>query len=177
MKLFSKLDAKYGDSGVWQFIKFNLISCTVSLLQFALANLLPLFFDGLRAPLPVFLRGIFSKEVLNLEEGIYVINGVVSWGYVLPFFLSNLIANIYGYFINRTTTFRSTSKPYSLPVYFIVLTLLILLTTWVQGILHSYFVSLGWKTLSRTLAASCAGWIQLFVLFPLEKYVLFKKED
>jgi len=176
MKFLKDLDDKYRDNGVWQFIKFNLVGSTVSLLQLILANLLPAFFDGFTYVLPPFLRGIFSKEILNLSEGIYVINGVVTWGYVLPFFLSNFLANIYGYFINRNTTFHAKGKSYSLPLYFAVLILLILFTTWVQGILNSYFMTTSLSALSRTLAAAIAGLIQLVVLYPLEKYVLFKIE-
>ena len=87
-----------------------------------LANVLPLIFDGVTATLPVFLQGIFDPNVIfdaSTKEGIeqvgkYVIDGtiqngsvvggVVTWGYLLPFFLSNLIANIYGFYQNKKTT-------------------------------------------------------------------------
>ena len=40
-------------SGVsmWQFVKFNLVSLSITLLQLLLANLLPLLFDGVTAEL------------------------------------------------------------------------------------------------------------------------------
>ena len=134
-----KLDTRFGDSTLWQFIKFNLVSFSISLLQLALANLLPLIFDGVTAKLPPILRPVFRPDTLFEGPSPYVVDGVVTWGYVLPFFLSNFIANIYGYFTARlsATTFAA---------------------------------------LARTLAAMAAGLVQVAVLFPLEKYVLFKKE-
>ncbi len=90
-----KLDTRFGDNTLWQFIKFNLVSFSITLLQLALANLLPLLFDGVRAKLPPVLRPVFRPETLFEGPSPYVVDGVVTWGYVLPFFLSNFIANIY----------------------------------------------------------------------------------
>ena len=93
---------------VWQLVKFLVVSGLVTIIQLVLANVLPLIFDGVTATLPVFLQGIFKPDVIfdattakGAEQiGKYVIDGVVTWGYFLPFFLSNLIANIYGFFQN-----------------------------------------------------------------------------
>ena len=94
-----KLDTRFGDNILWQFIKFNLVSFSITLLQLALANLLPLIFDGVAAKLPPVLRPVFQPDILFEGPSPYVVDGVVTWGYVLPFFLSNFIANIYGYFM------------------------------------------------------------------------------
>ena len=48
MSLLKKIDTRFGDSTIWQFVKFNLVSFSITLLQLALANLLPLIFDGVR---------------------------------------------------------------------------------------------------------------------------------
>ena len=56
MSLLRKLDTRFGDNTLWQFIKFNLVSFSITLLQLALANLLPLIFDGVAAKLPPVLR-------------------------------------------------------------------------------------------------------------------------
>ena len=106
MSLLRKMDARFGDNVLWQYIKFNLVSTSITLLQLLLANLLPLLFDGVTAKLPVFLRPVFRPEVLFEGPSPYVVDGVVTWGYVLPFFLSNFIANLYGYYMNMKTTFR-----------------------------------------------------------------------
>ena len=150
MSLLRKLDTRFGDSTLWQFIKFNLVSFSISLLQLALANLLPLIFDGVTAKLPPILRPVFRPDTLFEGPSPYVVDGVVTWGYVLPFFLSNFIANIYGY--------------------------LILFSTWLQGWITARLSATTFAALARTLAAMAAGLVQVAVLFPLEKYVLFKKE-
>ena len=91
---------------VWQFVKFLVVSGLVTIIQLVLANVLPLIFDSVTATLPGFLQGIFKPDVIfdaSTAQGAkqiakYVVDGVVTWGYLLPFFLSNLIANIYGFY-------------------------------------------------------------------------------
>ena len=171
---YKQLDEKYSDSGLWQFAKFKLVSFSVTLVQLLLANLLPLAFDSLTAKLPVFLQGIFNAGTLFDGESQYVVDGIVTWGYVLPFFLSNFIANIYGYFINMKTTFKGQGTRKGLLLYFAVLTVLILFTTWLQGYVVALLHPTSLTSLARTLAAALAGIVQTAVIFPLEKFVLFR---
>ena len=166
MSLLRKLDTRFGDNILWQFIKFNLVSFSITLLQLALANLLPLIFDGVAAKLPPVLRPVFQPDILF----------EVTWGYVLPFFLSNFIANIYGYFMNMKTTFRGKGIRRGLAAYLLILAALILFSTWLQGWITARLSATSFAALARTLAAMAAGLVQVAVLFPLEKYVLFRKE-
>ena len=176
MSLLRKMDARFGDNVLWQYIKFNLVSTSITLLQLLLANLLPLLFDGVTAKLPVFLRPVFRPEVLFEGPSPYVVDGVVTWGYVLPFFLSNFIANIYGYYMNMKTTFRGKGSRAGLVLYFVVLTLLILFSTWLQGYVAAKLSVTPLADFARTIAAMLAGFVQVAVLFPLEKFVLFRKD-
>ena len=173
MGFIKDFEEKYGDSPVWQFIKFNLVSLSITLVQLLLANLLPLVFDSVTTKLPVFLQPIFNPDVLFEGDSRYVIDGVVTWGYVLPFFLSNFIANIYGYFVNMKATFKGRGTKAGLIGYFAVLIALILFTTWLQGYITAMMKG---SSLARTIAAMAAGMVQMAVLFPLEKYVLFKEK-
>ena len=95
---------------------------------------------------------------------------------MLPFFLSNFIANIYGYFMNMKTTFRGKGSRGSLAAYLLILAALILFSTWLQGWITARLTVSAFAGLGRTIAAMAAGLVQVAVLFPLEKYVLFKKE-
>ena len=52
ISFLKKVDTRFGDSALWQFVKFNLVSFSITLLQLALANLLPLIFDGVTANCP-----------------------------------------------------------------------------------------------------------------------------
>ena len=82
MGLFRKIDERYGNSGIWQFIKFNIVSMSVYLLQMLLANLLPLIFDGVTAKLPVLLRGVFDPQVLFDGDSKYVVDSITKgWVY------------------------------------------------------------------------------------------------
>ena len=176
MSLLRKMDARFGDNVLWQYIKFNLVSTSITLLQLLLANLLPLLFDGVTAKLPVFLRPVFRPEVLFEGPSPYVVDGVVTWGYVLPFFLSNFIANIYGYYMNMKTTFRGKGSRAGLVLYLVILTLLILFSTWLQGYVAAKLSVTPLADFARTIAAMLAGFVQVAVLFPLEKFVLFRKD-
>lgn len=175
---------------LWQLVKFLVVSGLVTIIQLVLANVLPLIFDGVTATLPAFLQGIFAPDVIfdaTTEEGVvqigkYVVNGVVTWGYLLPFFLSNLIANIYGFYQNKKTTFKSDAPWYNFAIYIVIMIALILFSTWFQGWLVGIIAKIDWawiQPLARTIAGLAAGFVQMVFLFPMEKFVLLKekKED
>lgn len=154
-----------------EIVKFLLVSCIVGVIQLVLVNGLYFGLKSWTAPLPDFLRGIFSAAAVGA--------GNDNWGYVLPFFASNAVANIYGYFQNRKTTFRAENVPrYCLAIYIAVLTALILFSTWLQGVIVNAIVNSGKLTaLAPTIAMICANTLQLVVLFPLEKFVLFRERS
>ena len=155
-RLDERLSAGKGRT-LWQFVKFNLVSLTVTILQLLLANLLPLAFDRVVSPLPLLLRGILRADALFPDGSKYVVNGVVTWGYVLPFLLANGLANIYGYFINMKTTFRGKGTRAGFAVYLVILFALILFATWMQGEIVAAMASSRIASLSRTLASFGAG--------------------
>lgn len=179
---------------VWQLVKFLVVSGLVTIIQLVLANVLPLIFDSVTATLPAFLQGIFAPNVIfdaNTPEGAeqiakYVVGGVVTWGYLLPFFLSNLIANIYGFYQNKKTTFKSDAPWYNFAIYIVIMIALILFSTWFQGwivgliakIPADFLGGLGKVIvgLGRTIASLAAGFIQMVFLFPMEKFVLLKEK-
>jgi len=177
---------------LWQLVKFLVVSGLVTIIQLVLAALLPLVCDQIHTLLPEFLRGIFTPTMFSTgsaEASKYVIDGVVTWGYVLPFLLSNLIANIYGFYQNKKTTFKSDSPWYNFVIYIVLLLALILFSTWMQGAIVGAMLKLepsNWffkiitnESVARLIASMCAGFVQMVVLFPMEKFVLMpeKKKD
>ena len=177
---------------LWQLVKFLVVSGLVTIIQLPLAALLPLVCDQIHTLLPEFLRGIFTPTMFSTgsaEASKYVIDGVVTWGYVLPFLLSNLIANIYGFYQNKKTTFKSDSPWYNFVIYIVLLLALILFSTWMQGAIVGAMLKLepsNWffkiitnESVARLIASMCAGFVQMVVLFPMEKFVLMpeKKKD
>lgn len=189
---------------VWQLVKFLVVSGLVTIIQLVLANVLPLIFDGVTATLPAFLQGIFAPNVIfdaSTAEGVEqvgkyviggaiengtVVGGIVTWGYLLPFFLSNLIANIYGFYQNKKTTFKSDAPWYNFAIYIVLMIALILFSTWFQGWLVGLMAKISpeWLRglgkvivgLARTIAGLAAGFVQMVVLFPMEKFVLLKEK-
>lgn len=164
------MEEKKSDRKGWiQFLKFNLVSAGVTLVQLVLVNILLVMMRGWTEPLPPFLASIFSEETVGA--------GNSNWGYVLPFFLSNAIANILGYFQNRKTTFNSDSPKRNVLIFFAVIMVLICVSTWIQGRIV-YLIRSGYPGLAGaapTIAALIAGAVQFAVVFPLEKYVLLKE--
>ena len=193
-----------GIKALWQFLKFIVVSGLVTIIQLVLANVLPLIFDKVTTPLPTFLQGIFNPNVVfdpTTPEGIkqvgkyvidsatgnlggviengVVIGGIVTWGFLLPFFLSNLIANIYGFYQNKKTTFKSDAPWYNFAIYIVLMIALILFSTWFQGWVVGLIAKAPWAWLNaaaRTIAGLLAGFIQMVVLFPIEKFVLLKEK-
>lgn len=172
---------------LWQILKFLVVSGLVTIIQLVLANVLPLIFDGVTATLPTFLQSIFAPNTIfdaTTAEGLeqiekYVVNGVVTWGYLLPFLLSNLIANIYGFWQNKKTTFKSDAPWYNFAIYIVLMIALILFSTWLQGWVVGLIAKVDWawlQALSRTIASLAAGLVQMLVLFPMEKFVLLKEK-
>ena len=181
---------------LWQLVKFTAVSMIAALIQYGLALLLPLVFDKLAMPeLPYFLSKIFSVNSVPPDKiNIYVsASGVVTWGYVLPFLLSNAAANIYAYIQNKKTTFKSNAPKYCFAIYICVLVCLILFSTWLQSVIVGALTGIdlvqlnGFKLalakfvskdgVARVIGAMACGMIQMCVLFPIEKFVLLKEKS
>ena len=94
-----KQTAGSGKKTLIQAIKFILVSCIASVIQLVLVNVLYFGMRGWTAPLPGMLSVIFTEQTMGI--------GHANWGYVLPFFISNLVANIAAYAINKKRTFKS----------------------------------------------------------------------
>lgn len=121
-----------------------------------------------------------SKYVLGFDiQNGSIVAGTVTWGYLLPFFLSNLIANIYGYIQNMKTTFKTNAPKYMFAIYIVLMIALILFSTWLQGVLYGWLGSFNSEVIrgaARTIGGLAAGFVQMVVLFPMEKFVLFKEK-
>ena len=166
----SKAEDLKGRKGLWQAVKFILVSLIASAVQLVLVNVLYFAMRGWTEELPGILSGIFTEQTMGA--------GHANWGYVLPFFLSNLIANIVAYAINKKRTFKSDAPKKNFVIYVAVLLCLILFSTWLQGFVAGKLLSSEvrfWQDLAPTIAMACAGTLQMVILFPLEKFVLLKE--
>lgn len=168
---------------LWIFVKFSLVSVLVNFIQIGLQYLLPLIFDNVTATLPGWLSWIFNGESLfdrsnadgAADYAKYVVNGIVTWGYVLPFFLSNYVANCIGYVENKKRTFKSSAPRSHFAAYFVILTLVIIFATWLQGLVYgacTHADSATLHNLARLLCVAVAGAFQFVVLFFVQKWLL-----
>lgn len=168
------IDDKAGNKGskiktLWQLVKFTVVSLGVSLIQLGLVNLLYFLMKNWISPLPGFLANIFSEDVMG--------RGHSNWGYILPFFLSNAIANTIGYFVNKSKTFRSNAPFWHYLLYIIILIILIIFTTWLQGLIVNYMTRAKLEGIAPTIAGLIAGTLQFIIIFPLQKFVLLREKS
>ena len=78
--------------------------------------------------------------------------------------------------MNMRFTFKGKFSKRSIAVYLAVMFTLILISTWLQGRVISLLQGKTPMTFARILANCAAGMFQYAVLFPLEKFVLFKEK-
>ena len=171
-----KIDEKAAEKGkgiktLWQLAKFIVVCILTTGIQLAIVNIMYFMMQDWKAPLPGFLNSIFTAQTVG--------EGNNNWGYVLPFFVSNAIANTINYYINRNKTFKSDAPTWHFVVYFAVLVALILFATWFQGVLVNAMNATGNTGLMNaapTIASITAGFVQSLVMFPLQKFVLLREK-
>ena len=172
IKFLDNLDDKYEKKGkvfknLWQLFKFGFVSFIITVIQLGLLYLMYYLMKGWTEPLPGFLAVIFSPETVGEDHA--------NWGYMLPFFLSNFIANTVGYFLNKSRTFKSDAPIWHYLVYIVVLIILIMFSTWFQGVLMNVFIVWGVEVVGPFIAMNLAGFVQFLVLYPLQKFVLLRE--
>ena len=172
IKFLDNLDDKFEKKGklfknLWQLFKFGFVSFIITVIQLALLYLMYYLMKGWTEPLPGILEVIFSPETVGEDHA--------NWGYMLPFFLSNFIANTVGYFLNKSRTFKSDAPIWHYLVYIVVLIILIVFSTWFQGVLMNVFIVWGVEIIGPFIAMNLAGFVQFLVLYPLQKFVLLRE--
>lgn len=172
IKFLDNLDDKFEKKGklfknLWQLFKFGFVSFIITVIQLGLLYLMYYLMKGWTDPLPGFLAVIFSPETVGEDHA--------NWGYMLPFFLSNFIANTIGYFLNKSRTFKSDAPIWHYLVYIVVLIILIMFSTWFQGVLMNVFIVWGVEVVGPFIAMNLTGFVQFLVLYPLQKFVLLRE--
>ena len=153
-----------------QFIRFLLIGGIGTIIQLVTVNALFALLKEWKAPLPSFLTIVFNEKTLG--------SGNANWGYVLPFFASNLLSNTYSYIHNLKGNFKTTVPGYYFAIYIGLLAILITLATWVSGVVTNILIGtqVRWVVkLAPTLGSIISGIVYTLILFPIEKFILFKK--
>ena len=161
-----------GIETLWQFIKF----IVVSLGAFVIQTVLPIF---IRMPMSqefqtqAFTWWIFH-DVTDEKTG-----AVTGLGLFLAANISNIIAQIVSFFINRNKTFNSDANiAITLPIYIIFTIALICFSAWLSPTLINFFQAHKVGTdLSLFLSGAICGAIQFFLYFPFDKLLFPKKKE
>ena len=183
-----KKELKGGLLTLWQLVKFSIVGFIGGFIQLGLQYLLPVFFDRFTSTLPPFMDFLFNTETLfdvstgagAANYGKYIIDGRVTWGYVLPFFLANIAANIFCYIENKKRTFKSDAPSWHFNVYFVIMVLTIVFTTWVQGVFYPWVLHFNTDFVNRFARMLCllpVGLIQTAVFFVTQKILLPPREE
>lgn len=154
-----------------QFLKFLIIGAVGGIIQIATVNILFQLLKNWKAPLPQFMTGIFNESVLG--------NGNDNWGYLLPFFASQLLSNTYSYICNMKSNFKANVPKYYFAIYIGLLVILIVVATWLSGVIANFLMGTGvdfFVKLGPTIGSVLSGIVYTLILFPVEKFILFRKK-
>lgn len=162
-----------GKKTLWQFIKFIFVSLLAMIVQYGLLNiflLLPFIKEMFNEP---FSKLMFNYPVNKDDAGLVVSGGL---GYFIAFNVSNILAQIVAFFVNREKTFKSGANiAVTLPIYIVFTIALICFSAWLSPTLNTLFISKGVNgQLSANIAAMVCSAIQFFAYFPVSK-ILFRK--
>ena len=151
----------------WQFVKFIVVSLLAFVVQFTTLNILQIT-PAIRAlgeqPFQWF---VFSYDV---EAG--------GLKYFIAFNVSNILAQIVAFFVNRKKTFGgTTSIPITLTIYLVFTLGLICFSAWLSPVLTAFLAGYGVEEqLAGNIAAMACSAVQFFVYFPVNKLLMRNKE-
>lgn len=153
-----------GIETLWQFIKF----IVVSLGAFVIQTFLPLLIK-----LPM------SEEFLLKEFDFLIFHSTatVGLGIWLAANISNIIAQIVSFFINREKTFNSSANiAVTLPIYIIFTIALICFSAWLSPTLITFFTAKIGSEAAIAVSGAVCGAIQFFLYFPVDKILFHEKK-
>lgn len=168
-----------GIETLWQFVKFIFVSLIAFVVQYGLLNILLL--------LPQI------KAVMNQDFSWFVFS-YVGAGKGLGFFIatnvSNVIAQIVSFFINREKTFNSSSRiSITLPIYIVFTIALICFSAWFAPNAQGWLLDLGVAhptgilsklnnvQLTSNISNMICSTIQFVLYFPVDKLLFSKKKE
>jgi putative flippase GtrA len=154
-----------GITTLWQFVKFIFVSLLAFIVQFGTLNLLYL--------LPQI------KALFDTPFSWFVFNSPVEsngLGYFIAFNVSNILAQIVAFFVNREKTFNSSANiAVTLPIYIAFTIFLVCFSAWLSPTLQGKLLALGVDgQLSANISAMTCSCVQFFAYFPFNK-ILFRK--
>lgn len=152
---------------LWQFVKFIVVSLGAFVIQ---------------SVLPIIIQLFMSDEFINRSYHFFVFasqggekNGL---GFFIASTVSNIIAQIVSFFINREKTFNSdVNVAVTLPIYIVFTVALICFSAWLAPTFQGFLVSKGVAESAATFVSNAlCGAIQFFLYFPFDKLLMKPKK-
>jgi putative flippase GtrA len=152
------------NKGVWQLIKFTFASMASGLTEFILFIILAESLKSVNTPIPWFIFDNYTKE-----------NGGV--GKFVAFLLSTSLAQVVAFLINRKKTFNSNSNlAFSISATAVMVTIIILLNTWLAPMLSSSISSGTHSEFLETYLTKIVLMLMTFVIvFLSSKFVIMRQ--
>ena len=162
-----------GVETLWQFVKFIVVSLGAFVIQLFLPLLIKLFMTDAFEQHPYDILGIF-KSSIDAKTGL-----VLGLGIFIAANVSNIIAQIVSFFINREKTFNSSANiAVTLPIYIVFTVALIIFSAWLSTKLIPAFTTLiGSDDAAMTISGAICGAVQFFLYFPVDKILFHKKKE
>lgn len=158
---------------LWQFVKFIFVSLIAFVIQTFLPLLLKLFMSDDFLTKAYDIWGIFKSSV-DAKTGV-----VLGLGVFIAANVSNVIAQIVSFFINRDKTFNSDANiAITLPIYIVFTIALIIFSAWLSTVFIPFFTKLtGSADTAMAISGACCGAIQFFIYFPFDKLLFPEKKE
>ena len=154
-----------GVETLWQLVKFMVVSMGAFVIQ---------------TFLPLLLKLPMSDEFLYREFVFWIFKSTadVGLGIFIAANVSNVLAQIVSFFINRDKTFNSSANiAVTLPIYIVFTIALICFSAWLSPTLITALGSKVGENLAISLSGAICGAIQFFLYFPVDKILFHKKKE
>ena len=155
-------------AGIWQFIKFSLMSSIAAVVEITSFMLL---------------NSLILKSLNNQAVDWFVFHynpdTTGGLGTMVAFLVSTTLAQIVAFIANRKKTFNANNNlAFSITVYSIMMVTIILVQTWSGPILVEWMDSIIHNSdISGLLSKLLWMFISFLIIFPMSKYVIMRKVD
>ena len=113
-----------------------------------------------------------------VDWGLFQSTAETGLGIFLAANISNVIAQIVSFFINREKTFNSSANiAVTLPIYIVFTIALICFSAWLSPTLISFFTEYVGENAAISISGAVCGAIQFFLYFPVDKILFHKKKE
>lgn len=170
--VLDKVDSAAAEKGsavvtAWQFVKFIVVSLLACIVQFALLNILQVL-----PPIQELFTRDFHWWVFDYPAAA---NGL---GYFIAFNVSNVVAQIVAFFVNREKTFNANNNiPVTLTIYIIATLLLICFSAWLSPTINAWLIGMDVNDkLAGNISTMVCSALQFFIYFPIDKLLMRQKK-